>query len=88
MTSQTRNLNLSVETLDVFIFAAHGLLHGVIRDSERVVQGPPGPPGLPGAPGHTWWVSSTDNMVDVVEYLKCESMRAAVHCGVEDLMVT
>lgn len=50
---------------------AHGLLRDVVRDSERVVQGPPGPPGLPGVPGHGQWVSSRENVVDVVEYIKC-----------------
>lgn len=52
--------------------AAHGLLHDIVRDSERVVQGPPGPPGLPGIPGHSSLVSS-QNVVDVVEYIKCKS---------------
>lgn len=52
--------------------AAHGLLRDLVRDSERVVQGPPGPPGLPGIPGHNQWVSSRDNVVDVVEYIKCK----------------
>ncbi|KAF0037843.1 hypothetical protein F2P81_010717 [Scophthalmus maximus] len=49
---------------------SHGLLRDVLRDSERVVQGPPGPPGLPGIPGQSQWVSSRENVVDVVEYLK------------------
>lgn len=52
--------------------AAHDLLRDLVRDSERVVQGPPGPPGLPGIPGHNQWVSSRDNVVDVVEYIKCK----------------
>lgn len=55
-------------------YAAHGLLRDVLRDSERVVQGPPGPPGLPGIPGQSQWVSSRENVVDVVEYLKCKLM--------------
>lgn len=51
--------------------AAHSLLHDLVRDSEQVVQGPRGPPGPPGTPGHVRWVSSGDNVVDVVEYIKC-----------------
>lgn len=53
--------------------AAHGLLRDVVRDSDRVVQGPPGPPGLPGMPGHSRWFSSPEHVVDVVEYIKCKS---------------
>lgn len=51
--------------------AAHSLLHDLVRDSEQFVQGPPGPPGPPGTPGHVRWVSSGENVVDVVEYIRC-----------------
>lgn len=51
--------------------AAHSLLHDLVRDSKQVVRGPPGPPGPPGTPGHVRWVSSGDNVVDVVEYIRC-----------------
>lgn len=50
--------------------AAHGLLHDAMSHSERVVQGPPGPPGMP---GEARLVSSQQNVMDVVEYLKCKS---------------
>lgn len=58
------------------LHAANGLLRDVLRDSERVIQGPPGPPGPPGIPGQSQWVSSRENVLDVVEYLKCKSMSA------------
>lgn len=52
--------------------AAHGLLRDVVRDSEDVARGPPGPPGPPGTPGHSRWFGTSDNVLDMVEYLKCE----------------
>lgn len=48
-----------------------------MRDSEQVAQGPPGPPGPPGTPGHSRWVGSRENVMDVVEYIKCTSILAS-----------
>lgn len=52
--------------------AAHGLLRDFSRHSQSALQGPPGLPGPPGIPGQNLWVSSRDDIVDVVEYLKCK----------------
>lgn len=58
---------------DYHFATAHGLLRDLLRDSEYDFQGPPGPPGLPGIPGQNQWVSSRENVVDVVEYLRCKT---------------
>ncbi|KAM7418398.1 hypothetical protein PAMA_015835 [Pampus argenteus] len=53
---------------------SHDLLRDVVRDSERVAQGPPGPPGPPGTPGHSRWVGSRENAMDVVKYIKSQGL--------------
>lgn len=58
-----------------------------MRDPERV-QGPPGPPGLPGTPGRNLWVGSHDNVVDVVEYIKCKLMCFVHSQGLSEPSVT
>lgn len=61
-----------IVNIDCHCPTAHGLLHDLARDSEYVRQGPPGPPGPPGIPGQHQWISSRENVVDVVEYLRCK----------------
>ena len=58
--------------------AAHDLLRDVLRDSDRVVQGPPGPPGPPGIHGQSQWVNSRENVAGLVEHLKCKSMSSVI----------
>lgn len=62
----------SIINIDYHRPTAHGLLNDVVRDSQHGLQGPPGPPGPPGIPGQNQWFSSRENVVDVVEYLKCK----------------
>lgn len=61
-----------IVNIDYHCPTAHGLLHDLVRDSEYGFQGPPGPPGPPGIPGQNQWISSRENVVDVVEYLRCK----------------
>lgn len=61
-----------IVTIDDHCPTAHGLLHDLVRDSGYVLQGPPGPPGPPGIPGQDQWLSSRENVVDVVKYLRCK----------------
>lgn len=55
-----------------FPHVAHGLIRDLLRGSEHLIRGPPGPPGIPGIPGQNTWVSSRDNVVDMVDYIKCK----------------
>lgn len=55
-----------------FPHVAHGLIRDLFRGSENLIRGPPGPPGIPGIPGQKLWVSSRDNVVDMVDYIKCK----------------
>lgn len=52
-----------------FPHVAHGLIRDMLRGSEHLIRGPPGPPGVP---GQNTWVSSRDNAVDIVDYIKCK----------------
>lgn len=54
-------------TLLLGLFAARGLL----RDTERVIQGPPGPPG------YSRLFGSDTNVSDLVEYIKSKEHIAA-----------
>lgn len=55
-----------------FPHVAHGLIRDMLRGSEHLIRGPPGPPGIPGVPGQNTWVSTRDNVVDILDYIKCK----------------
>lgn len=59
-----------------FPHVAHGLIRDLFRGTEHLIRGPPGPPGIPGVPGQNSWVSSRDNVVDMVDYIKCKLILA------------